>query len=159
MDDWDLLPSFCPDVKSRRCEDLASCNRSPALAFLSGELLLVSILMKRGHLREGRAPRPFIWMDIWEHISGLIWNSRALSIGVPDRCVIYVLSRRKVLFTGSIFAGNMSLVDGMWALKGLFLCHTNSWRCLSEFKDFPKASLLFFWNKAFSEAMSDWGSN
>lgn len=73
-----------------------------------------------------------------KHISGLIWNSRALSIGVPDRCVIYVLSQRKVLFIGNIFAGNMSLVDGMWALKGLSLCRTNSWWCLSEFRDSPE---------------------
>lgn len=29
--------------------------------------------------------------------------------GIPDRCVIHVLSQRNVLFPGSIFAGNMSL--------------------------------------------------
>lgn len=53
MDAWDL-PTSCHDVKSRRCEDLTSCDRSPALSFLSEELLLVRILMKRDHHREGR---------------------------------------------------------------------------------------------------------
>lgn len=53
MDVWGLLSS-CHEVKSRRCEDLTSCDKSSALSFLSGELLLVSILRKRGHPREGR---------------------------------------------------------------------------------------------------------
>lgn len=56
-------PSFCTDVKSRTCEDLASVT-GVQLPFLSGELPLVSLPMKRGHHRGGRDPRPFIWMDI-----------------------------------------------------------------------------------------------
>lgn len=39
MDDWDL-PSSCRDVKSRRCEDLTSGDRSLALSFQMGSSCL-----------------------------------------------------------------------------------------------------------------------
>lgn len=48
-------------------------------------------------------------------------------------------------------------VDDMWALKGFLLCHTNSWRCFSNFGRCPKASLLVFRNRALFETTSDLG--
>lgn len=85
MDDWDLLTSSCRDVRSRRCEGF-SCDRSWTLSFLSGEPLLVSILMKRGHYREGRPLDLFIWwkFENTTHLRSL-WNPRLLEMAfLPD---------------------------------------------------------------------------
>lgn len=85
MDDWDLLTSSYHDIRSRRCEGF-SCDRSPTLSFLSGELLLISLLMKRGHHREGRPLDLVIWW-IFENTAHLrsLWNPRLLDLAfLPD---------------------------------------------------------------------------
>lgn len=79
-------------------------------------------------------------MDIWEHISGLYgipgsyyWHSR-------QTCDLCLLPEGYSIPFKHLGREHVP-VDGMWALKGFFLSHTNSWRCFFNFEDAQKASL------------------